>query len=540
MPLERSWSPARRDAALHELVRAHDAAASEDVDMQEPSAVAPRMTWDERRALTLDILNLAPPDKAGALLLLHGGHAPVAIQEFPPDDISAWDEQADAVGAERLPPVALHPLQMELTFDLDHASADVLQQLRRYVDNCFVPHYVPKENCMICEGLWSNGRVIACGNDDCETRVHEECFGMVLREDPDGPWFCPSCLFGRPLSCSVCMQLGGALKPLVASANAKDNSDGEQKWVHVLCALAIPELVMRDVPTMEPVEGFEEIENGRFRYLCGICRKRGGASMICEQENCNVGMHPLCAANAGFMIGNEAKPLAIYCEKHLPSARIPGAKRWISDEDLVEEIMSEYSVDNEDADNTSDAVEFILESTAAIRAHSKLLGSVSTLRWGATPKPTAASRDLRPSALASVRINPHGWTAPGTVPMAVRTGKPLVFPPQPVARVGLPAFPQGDALLGAVIDYLAKDQDDWSRAQVVEWDATRSLHLVHLIASGQKLWATLSPSNALLLHLPGEHNDVDGQRVRLYRPVRRGVAEWRPRPRLFGPATEAS
>ena len=153
-----------------------------------------------------------------------------------------------------------------------------------------------------------------------------ECYGVVMREQNDCPWHCPSCLFGKQLVCAVCMQYSGPLKSLAMVDVA---SSDEQKWVHVLCAVAIPELVMRNVPSMEPVDGFEEIENGRFRYLCAICRKRGGASVICEVENCNVGVHPQCAADSGLMIGNEGNLLGVYCDKHLPTSRIPGAKKSV-------------------------------------------------------------------------------------------------------------------------------------------------------------------------------------------------------------------
>ncbi|TMW65075.1 hypothetical protein Poli38472_009242 [Pythium oligandrum] len=510
-----------------------------DVVMEAPPL--PPMSWDEQRRLVYDIVNLAPPDVPGVLLLIHGhGTAGMTCTEYPDDGITSWDASADAKRVDRLPQTQSTPTQVDCTFLLDSADQELLHQLREYVDNCYIPHYVPKENCMICEGLWSNGRVIACGNDDCDTRIHEECFGTILRENSDGPWLCPTCLLGRQLNCAVCMQSGGALKPLAAGSNTKDASD-DQKWVHVLCALAIPELTMRDVPTLEPVDGFDEIENGRFRYLCGICRKRGGASIICEQENCNVGMHPICAANAGFMIGTEAKPLGAYCEKHLPTSRIAHAKRWISDVDLVEEIMSENSV-IEDGDEVMghglERFSFILESTPGLHAQNKLLGPASALRWGALPR-YSTRPDRKSNAFENVKVNANAWTVPGMVVMGLKTQKPLVFPPQDQDRVGLPVFPQGDDLVGAVVDYLVKDQDEWCRAQVVEWDAGRGLHLLQLIANSQKLWARLGSSNTQILYLMDEDTELDGPRIKLYRPVRRGVSEWRPKPRKFASASSS-
>lgn len=544
------------------------AAAEEDPWAEDAACGAPKpMSFDERRQLAKDIEQLSPPDMAGLMLVLQN-MAPLKStrKELPTPGVSAFEAQASLAHARdrtmgdnsMLPVVAAEvaqPIQLECEFDLDTAEPAVLRHLRRYVDNCYIPHFVAKENCVICEGLWSSGRLIACGRDSCGTRVHEECFGAVLRQsegesEGDGPWFCASCLLGRQLMCVVCMQYGGALKPLATGSTSGSLSLAtasgtsvleDQKWVHALCALAIPELIMRDVPSMEPVDGFEDIENGRFRYLCGICRKRGGASVICEHESCNVGMHPQCAANADLMIGNERNPLGVYCEKHLPAERIPGAKRWISDEDLVEEIISEASsLDEADEDQQPDSMEtdhyaFILASTAGLFAQAKLLGPNATLKWGSHPA-SWAKRDLKSELYSGMRVNPIAWTVPGMVVMGMKTQQPLVFPPPAAThseRVGLPAFPQGPALVGAIVDYLVKDQDEWLRAQVVEWDTGRNMHLVHLTVSNQKLWATLTTQNTLVLYLGDEPNELDSMSVRLYRPVKKSTAEWRPKPRQF-------
>uniref|UniRef100_K3WTS0 PHD-type domain-containing protein n=1 Tax=Globisporangium ultimum (strain ATCC 200006 / CBS 805.95 / DAOM BR144) TaxID=431595 RepID=K3WTS0_GLOUD len=521
--------------------------ADEDVDMQDAGAVPyARMSWDQRRRLAMDIANLSPPDQPGVLLLIHNFHHTHAAhngnssssfteREFPPPSITQWDVQAHTARQ-----IAANPIQLECECDLDTAMPELLLQLRQYVDNCYIPHYVSKENCCICEGLWSSGRLIVCGNDACDTKIHEECFGVVLRELNDGPWKCPSCLFGRQLMCAVCMQYGGALKPV--TMNSIGSSVDEQKWVHTLCAMAIPELVMRDVPSMEPVDGFEEIENGRFRYLCGICRKRGGASIICEQEGCNVGMHPLCAGNAGFMIGSDMNPLAVYCEKHLPVSRIPGAKRLISDEDLVEEIMSENSALDEDIDEKYPAVNetqryaFITESTPYLYQKSKLLGDRATLKWGTSTTGSSSTLtkrlDLRAKTFAMVRMNQSAT-------LGVKTQRPSVYPPARVddatgtRLLGIPAFPEPEDLVGAIVDFLVKEKDEWVRAIVLEWDEERKLHLVQLIHANQKLWASLSTSNTLVLYLVGEANILDGPRVKLYRPVKQGEADWRPKPRTF-------
>ncbi|EEY58768.1 uncharacterized protein PITG_10900 [Phytophthora infestans T30-4] len=505
-------------------------------------------TWDQRRQLAVDISNLAPPDLPGVLLLIRNYVKVLEMRELLPHEqrVLPWETQQQQEKQTIPSGENSDAIQLQCGFRLDHADVELLRQLRQYVDDCYVPHFVPKENCSICEGLWSCGRVLYCGNDACSVRIHEECFGVVMREQDDGPWRCPSCLLGRQLMCAVCMQYGGSLKPLVMPESA---SADEQKWVHVLCVLAIPELIMRDVPSMEPVDGFEEIENGRFRYLCAICRKRGGASVICEAEGCNVGVHPQCAADAGLMIGNEGNLLGVYCDKHLPTSRIPGAKRWISDEDLVEEIMSEYSIDEDfddlDTPHYTDAERyaFVLESTPYLHCQQQLLGDTATLHFGPASFSAAptAPRDIDRKTFMEAKITANAYAPPAMVVQSMSTQRPIIFPAvipsSREERLGLPEFPKGRQMVGGIVDYLAKAQEVWQRARVVQWDKDKKLHLVHIVTSDQIVWTKLDVDNTLILYLPDEESIIDGPIVKLIRPVTQGAVHWRPKPRLFAPAS---
>lgn len=498
------------------------------------------MTWDQRRQLADDIANLSPPDLKGAFLLLYSithNDNPVVDEEplLEMREISSIPTQASSV----LPHTWKQPHHLDCSIDLDKLNGWTLKRLKEYVDECFIPHYVPKENCNICEGLWSSGKVIGCGRDQCGTRVHEECFGALLRTKADGPWYCPSCLLHRELMCCVCMQYGGALK-LTTSGNPTIVGLEEQKWVHVLCALVIPELIMRDVPTLEPVDGFDEIENGRFRYLCCVCRKRGGASVTCEREGCNIGMHPQCAANAGLLIGSDTNAFALYCEKHLPENRIYGAKRWISDEDLVEEIISNESTSEltDDMEYTlveggpSEQYKFVLESTAGLDA---------LLRSQAIPRPVLTNigkRGLEPKfGAAGYKLQRLDTVnaVPGLVVMGMRTATPLTFPPSAITdtRIGAPKIPIGEALINAIIDCFIKEQGEWMRATVLQYDSIRKMHLIQFVNNNQRGWIELNAKNTLVLYIAEKEDIVSGPRVRLYRPLYKGVTEWRPKPQIF-------
>ena len=133
-------------------------------------------TWDERRQLAIDISNLAPPDLPGVLLLIHNYVKVLEMRELLPhkQHVLPWDAQQREQKGLGIPSTEdVNAIQLQCRFRLDHADDDLLRQLRQYVDDCYVPHFVPKENCGICEGLWSCGRVICCGNDACPVRVHE-------------------------------------------------------------------------------------------------------------------------------------------------------------------------------------------------------------------------------------------------------------------------------------------------------------------------------------------------------------------------------
>ena len=168
----------------------------------------PRMTWDQRRQLADDISNLSPPDLKGAFLLLHTiiSNDDLLFDEEPL--IKMREIYSIPTRVSSVPPHASkQPHQFVCSIDLERLNGWVLKRLEEYVSECFIPHYVPKENCNICEGLWSSGKVIACGRDQCGTRVHEECFGALLRAEVDEPWYCPSCLLHHELMCCVCMHM---------------------------------------------------------------------------------------------------------------------------------------------------------------------------------------------------------------------------------------------------------------------------------------------------------------------------------------------
>ncbi|XP_044931434.1 E3 ubiquitin-protein ligase Jade-2 isoform X3 [Mustela putorius furo] len=86
--------------------------------------------------------------------------------------------------------------------------------------------------CDVCrspEGEDGNEMVFC---DKCNVCVHQACYGIL--KVPTGSWLCRTCALGVQPKCLLCPKRGGALKPTRSGT----------KWVHVSCALWIPECSM--------------------------------------------------------------------------------------------------------------------------------------------------------------------------------------------------------------------------------------------------------------------------------------------------------
>ncbi|NXC96704.1 JADE1 protein, partial [Certhia brachydactyla] len=66
--------------------------------------------------------------------------------------------------------------------------------------------------------------------DKCNICVHQACYGIL--KVPEGSWLCRTCALGVQPKCLLCPKKGGAMKPTRSGT----------KWVHVSCALWIPEV----------------------------------------------------------------------------------------------------------------------------------------------------------------------------------------------------------------------------------------------------------------------------------------------------------
>ncbi|KAI0091425.1 hypothetical protein BDY19DRAFT_930368 [Irpex rosettiformis] len=174
---------------------------------------------------------------------------------------------------------------------------------------------MPSEDstCAICddsEGENTNA-IVFC--DGCNLAVHQDCYGVPYI--PEGQWLCRKCTVSpeNPVSCILCPNEGGAFKQTV-----------QGEWVHLLCAIWVPETRVANDVFMEPITGVDKISKPRWRLKCSLCDIRMGACIQCIKSSCTLAFHATCARKEKLLMpmkatqGSEAPVLACYCEKHLP------------------------------------------------------------------------------------------------------------------------------------------------------------------------------------------------------------------------------
>ncbi|KAJ8898584.1 hypothetical protein K2173_001481 [Erythroxylum novogranatense] len=171
--------------------------------------------------------------------------------------------------------------------------------------------------CAICQSTDGDPAdpIVFC--DGCDLMVHTTCYGNpLIKGIPEGDWFCTQCMLSqskeqkKPLSCRLCPDKSGAMKPTVAGS-----------WAHVVCALLVPEVFFEDPDGREGID-LSRIPKWRWGGKCYVCKNRKGCVIECSEPRCSLAFHVTCALNGGLCIEyqegrkNKEAIVAGFCKNH--------------------------------------------------------------------------------------------------------------------------------------------------------------------------------------------------------------------------------
>ncbi|KAL2778859.1 E3 ubiquitin-protein ligase Jade-2 isoform 3 [Daubentonia madagascariensis] len=163
--------------------------------------------------------------------------------------------------------------------------------------------------CDVCrspEGEDGNEMVFC---DKCNVCVHQACYGIL--KVPMGSWLCRTCALGVQPKCLLCPKRGGALKPTRSGT----------KWVHVSCALWIPEVSIGCPEKMEPITKISHIPASRWALSCSLCKECTGTCIQCSMPSCVTAFHVTCAFDHGLemrtiLADNDEVKFKSFCQEH--------------------------------------------------------------------------------------------------------------------------------------------------------------------------------------------------------------------------------
>uniref|UniRef100_A0A671YFQ7 Lysine-specific demethylase 4B n=1 Tax=Sparus aurata TaxID=8175 RepID=A0A671YFQ7_SPAAU len=189
----------------------------------------------------------------------------------------------------------------------------------------FMPYYQVKETCRIGDGS-SLREITPLVPEICFSFREQNCpptpTNPLLQEDGTSPLlYCEGCCLqvhastytqGKSSECCLCNLRGGALK--------KTQND---KWAHVMCAVALPEARFSDEAKRSPIDT-SRIPMQRYKLRCIYCRKRcagkrqAGACIQCSCGRCPTSFHVTCAHAAGVTMEPDDWPyvVSITCHRH--------------------------------------------------------------------------------------------------------------------------------------------------------------------------------------------------------------------------------
>ncbi|KAF0038437.1 hypothetical protein F2P81_008921 [Scophthalmus maximus] len=184
-------------------------------------------------AIPEPVVRLPQESASGDTLEREGGTRPPPTKLYSCYDLDdldvAWLELVNQEFKQMALP-ELDELTMECVLvELESVCEEKMQQAIEMEEGLGI-EYDEDVVCDVCrspEGEDGNEMVFC---DKCNVCVHQACYGIL--KVPQGNWLCRTCALGVQPKCLLCPKRGGALKPTRSGT----------KWVHVSCALWIPEL----------------------------------------------------------------------------------------------------------------------------------------------------------------------------------------------------------------------------------------------------------------------------------------------------------
>lgn len=148
-----------------------------------------------------------------------------------------------------------------------------------------------------------------------------ECYGLA--EIPSADFYCESCLAvdeaAASTKCILCFSRLGIMRRSTCG-----------QWVHPICVLFTPELIVDDNMRACNLNHLNKIRNDLW---CRMCRMQGGAVIQCSHVSCLCAFHPHCAFqsphSSAMMVTrmselDESISYLLFCEDHRSTLNMDG------------------------------------------------------------------------------------------------------------------------------------------------------------------------------------------------------------------------